>query len=220
MDKATTNYRSEPNLANFAKDFGLAGLSSAVAKTLACPIERFPAYVHMTPGATVIGCYRRVLTEEGITAFWRGNITNVRRNAPAQAVNLAFKNHFQRWINRDIQRDGYLRWSAGNFGAGAAAGLCSLVVLHPLDFAQNKFANDVISGKKGGGRFYKDLPDVFRKTFAAEGVTGLYRGWLRFASTYPVYQGFLFGTYDSLKPLLLVGPLHDSLVASFFLGGA
>ncbi|KAF8610608.1 mitochondrial carrier [Ceratobasidium sp. AG-I] len=33
-----------------------------------------------------------------------------------------------------------------------------------------------------------------------------------------VYRGLYFGSYDSLKPVVLVGPLKDSFIASFLLG--
>merc|ERR1711872_985842 len=39
----------------------------------------------------VLDCTKRVLTTEGIYPFWRGNLANVLRYFPTQALNFAFK---------------------------------------------------------------------------------------------------------------------------------
>lgn len=61
------------------------------------------------------------------------------------------------------------------------------------------------------------MVDVYRKTLASDGVMGLYRGFMPSLWGIMVYRGFYFGLYDSLKPVVLVGPLQDSFVASFAL---
>merc|ERR1712080_592295 len=39
----------------------------------------------------VIDCTKRVLATEGVYPFWRGNLANVLRYFPTQALNFAFK---------------------------------------------------------------------------------------------------------------------------------
>merc|ERR1712222_12149 len=39
----------------------------------------------------VLDCTKRVLATEGIVPFWRGNLANVLRYFPTQALNFAFK---------------------------------------------------------------------------------------------------------------------------------
>jgi len=41
-------------------------------------------------------CFRRVLKEEGFLSLWRGNMANVLRYFPTQALNFAFKDQFKR----------------------------------------------------------------------------------------------------------------------------
>jgi solute carrier family 25 (adenine nucleotide translocator) protein 4/5/6/31 len=62
--------------------------------------------------------------------------------------------------------------------------------------------------------------DVYKKTLAADGIRGLYRGFGPSVAGIMVYRGAYFGGYDSLKPVVLVGPLKDSFIASFGLGWA
>jgi len=62
------------------------------------------------------------------------------------------------------------------------------------------------------------LLDVYRKTLASDGLAGLYRGFVPSVVGIIVYRGLYFGGYDSLKPVVLVGPLEGSFLASFMLG--
>jgi solute carrier family 25 (adenine nucleotide translocator) protein 4/5/6/31 len=70
---------------------------------------------------------------------------------------------------------------------------------------------------KNGQRQFNGLLDVYRKTLATDGIAGLYRGFMPSLWGGMVYRGFYFGLYDSLKPVLLVGPLKDNFIASFAL---
>jgi len=54
----------------------------------------------------------------------------------------------------------------------------------------------------------------------ADGIKGLYRGFVPSIVGIMIYRGSYFGFYDSLKPTVLVGPLEGSFLASFALGWA
>lgn len=41
-------------------------------------------------------CFKRVIAEEGFGSLWRGNLANVLRYFPTQALNFAFKDQFKR----------------------------------------------------------------------------------------------------------------------------
>lgn len=70
----------------------------------------------------------------------------------------------------------------------------------------------------GGERQFNGLIDVYKKTLASDGLRGLYRGFGPSVTGIIVYRGLYFGVYDSLKPVLLVGPLEGNFLASFLLG--
>ncbi|KAB1671729.1 hypothetical protein FNE72_28990 [Klebsiella pneumoniae] len=61
---------------------------------------------------------------------------------------------------------------------------------------------------------------MYRKTLATDGIAGLYRGFMPSIYGIIVYRGLYFGLYDSLKPVLLIGPLQDNFLASFALAWA
>merc|ERR1712045_1023541 len=43
------------------------------------------------PYGGVLDCTRRTMASEGLLSFWRGNLANVLRYFPTQALNFAFK---------------------------------------------------------------------------------------------------------------------------------
>lgn len=51
--------------------------------------------------------------------------------------------------------------------------------------------------------FYFDVYLSLRKTWATDGIVGLYRGFVISCIGIVVYRGFYFGLYDTLKPIML-----------------
>lgn len=210
---------------SFAEDFMLAGIAAVVSKTAAAPIERVKLMVQnqdemiksgrlKTPYKGVMDCVSRVNAEEGFAAFWRGNLANCIRYFPTQALNFAFKDKIKALFKASKQ-DSYTTSFAKNIASGGAAGAMSLMFVYSLDFARTRLANDAKSGKTGERQF-NGLADVYKKTFAAEGIQGLYRGFVISCVGIVVYRGCYFGFYDSLKPILLGD--DAGLLESFALG--
>ncbi|KAG7857827.1 hypothetical protein KL939_003083 [Ogataea angusta] len=212
---------------SFFVDFMMGGVSAAVAKTGAAPIERVKLLIQnqdemikqgrLARRYTGIGeCFKRTLADEGLASFWKGNTANVIRYFPTQALNFAFKDKFKKMFGFK-KEEGYWKWFAGNLASGGLAGATSLLFVYSLDFARTRLANDAKSAK-GGERQFNGLIDVYRKTLASDGIAGLYRGFLPSVVGIVVYRGLYFGLYDSLKPVILVGPLEGNFLASFLLG--
>ena len=151
-------------------------------------------------------------------ALWRGNTANVIRYFPTQALNFAFRDTYKSMFAFKKDRDGYAKWMMGNLASGGMAGATSLLFVYSLDYARTRLANDAKSAGKGGERQFNGLVDVYKKTLASDGIAGLYRGFAPSVVGIIVYRGLYFGMYDSIKPVLLVGPLEGNFLASFLLG--
>jgi len=219
----------QTDLTSFAIDFMMGGVSAAVSKTAAAPIERVKLLIQnqdemiksgrlAEPYKGISDCFKRVIAEEGFVSLWRGNTANVIRYFPTQALNFAFKDYFKRMFGFSKDKDGYWTWFAGNLASGGAAGACSLAFVYSLDYARTRLANDNKSAKKGGERQFNGLIDVYKKTLATDGIAGLYRGFTISCVGIIVYRGLYFGMYDSLKPVVLTGAMRDSFIGSFLLG--
>lgn len=167
----------------------------------------------------IIDCFSRTAKQEGALSLWRGNTANVIRYFPTQALNFAFRDTYKSMFAFKKERDGYAKWMAGNLASGGMAGATSLLFVYSLDYARTRLANDAKSSK-GGARQFNGLVDVYKKTLATDGIAGLYRGFGPSVLGIVVYRGLYFGMYDSIKPVLLVGPLEGSFIASFLLGWA
>merc|ERR1719495_2341898 len=136
----------------------------------------------------VVDCTMRVLKTEGVYPFWRGNLANVLRYFPTQALNFAFKDQIKA-VFKQNKADGYVINFSKNIASGGVAGALSLCFVYSLDFARTKLANDTKASKKGGAREYNGLIDVYRKTLKSDGIQGLYRGFVISCVGIIVYRG-------------------------------
>ncbi|KAK7949005.1 ADP ATP carrier [Apiospora aurea] len=213
----------------FVADFLMGGVSAAVSKTAAAPIERVKLLIQNQDEMLKVGrldrkydgigeCFKRTVADEGVMSLWRGNTANVIRYFPTQALNFAFRDKFKKMFGYKKEVDGYGKWMAGNLASGGAAGATSLLFVYSLDYARTRLANDAKNAKKGGERQFNGLVDVYRKTLASDGIAGLYRGFAPSVLGIVVYRGLYFGMYDSIKPVVLVGSLQNNFLASFALG--
>lgn len=219
-------FKADKNL-TFAENFLLSGLAAAVAKTAAAPIERVKLLVQNQgemlktgrldkPYNGIADCFIRTSKTEGIISLWRGNLANVIRYFPTQALNFAFKDKVKAQFGPK-KGDSHAVVFARNIVSGGIAGSMSLAFVYSLDYARTRLANDAKSAKKGQAeRQFNGLIDVYVKTFKSDGVIGLYRGFVISCVGIFVYRGFYFGLYDSLKPIILGS--DASVATSFILG--
>ncbi|KAL6811518.1 mitochondrial carrier [Trichoderma sp. SZMC 28015] len=210
----------------FMADFLMGGVSAAVSKTTAAPIERVKLLIQNQDEMIRAGrldrryngigeCFKRTIADEGFVSLWRGNTANVIRYFPTQALNFAFRDKFKKMFGYKKDRDGYAMWMVGNLASGGAAGATGQLFVYSLDYTRTRLANDA---KKGGQRQFNGFIDVYRKTLASDGIVGLYRGFFPSVFGAVVYRGLYFGMYDSFKPLVLIGALENNFLASFCLG--
>jgi solute carrier family 25 (adenine nucleotide translocator) protein 4/5/6/31 len=189
---------------NMLEDFLLGGVAAAVSKTIAAPIERVKLLLQnqgeqsaiTKPYKGIIDVFIRVPREQGIASLWRGNLANVIRYFPTQALNFMFKDFYKQWLERP-RSEGFWPCLFGNLASGGAAGATSLLVVYPLDFARTRLAVDVGSGK---AREFTGTVDCIRKTSASAGwgKGGVYNGFVVSCVGIVFYRGAYFGLYDTL----------------------
>jgi len=192
----------------FAQDFLAGGISAAISKTAVAPIERVKLLLQVQATSKqiavdqqykgMVDCFVRIPKEQGFAAFWRGNLANVIRYFPTQALNFAFKDKYKQVFLGGVDKNKqFWRFFAGNLASGGAAGATSLCFVYPLDFARTRLAADV--GKGAGNREFKGLGDCLAKIFKADGIGGLYRGFFVSVQGIIIYRAAFFGLYDTAK---------------------
>jgi len=215
---------AEKKKLGFFENFMLSGVAAGVSKTAAAPIERVKLLVQnqdemikqgrlAEPYKGVVDCVQKTLRTEGVIPFWRGNLANVLRYFPTQALNFAFKDTIKATFKVAKDAPQYVKFGT-NIASGGMAGSLSLTLVYSLDFARTRLANDAKG--KGGERQFNGLVDVYAKTLKTDGIQGLYRGFTISCVGIFIYRGMYFGLYDSLKPILLGA--DASVLWSFLLG--
>lgn len=216
------------NPKEFLKDFLAGGIAAAISKTAVAPIERVKLLLqvqHISKNIPpdqqykgMIDCFIRIPREQGMLAYWRGNLANVIRYFPTQALNFAFKDKYKKIFLGGVDKDKqFWRYFMGNLASGGAAGATSLCFVYPLDFARTRLAADV--GKGPGEREFSGLLDCLKKIFKTDGLLGLYRGFLVSVQGIIIYRAAYFGFYDTARGML-PNPKTTPIIINFAIAQA
>lgn len=192
---------------DFMVDFLAGGISGAVSKTATAPIERVKLVIQTQDANPKIisgevarytgmgDAFTRITKEQGFSAFWRGNATNIIRYFPTQAFNLAFKDTIKKAFPKYDQNTQFWSFFATQLASGGAAGAASLTIVYPLDYARTRLASDVGGGKKQ----FNGLVDCLTKTAKGPGgFMSLYNGYGPSVAGIIAYRGAQFGLNDTI----------------------
>jgi len=199
----------KPKKKSFLVDFMVGGVSAAVSKTLVAPIERVKLLLQVQDANKNIApenryngigdCFKRVVAEQGFGSLWRGNLANVVRYFPTQALNFACKDTYKKYLCPYNPKTQPGMFFLGNMASGGAAGATSLCFVYPLDFARTRLAADVGSGKE---REFSGLVDCLKKSAQKGGVGALYNGFGISVVGIIAYRASYFGAFDTGKVVL------------------
>uniref|UniRef100_A0A8C0SB97 ADP/ATP translocase n=1 Tax=Canis lupus familiaris TaxID=9615 RepID=A0A8C0SB97_CANLF len=201
------------------------GIAAAISKTAVAPIERVKLLLQVQHASKqiaadkqykgIVDCIVRIPKEQGVLSFWRGNLANVIRYFPTQALNFAFKDKYKQIFLGGVDKHTqFWRYFAGNLASGGAAGATSLCFVYPLDFARTRLAADV--GKSGTEREFKGLGDCLVKITKSDGIRGLYQGFNVSVQGIIIYRAAYFGVYDTAKGML-PDPKNTHIVVSWMI---
>ncbi|KAL1117003.1 hypothetical protein AAG570_004331 [Ranatra chinensis] len=204
------------------------GISAAVAKTVVAPIERVKLLLQVQHVSKqikpeqrykgIVDAFIRIPKEQGFMSLWRGNLANVIRYFPTQALNFSFKDIYKNMFLGGVDKNTQFgRYFLGNLASGGAAGATSLCFVYPLDYARTRLAADV--GKAGSERQYAGISDCLSKTFKTDGLMGLYRGFLVSVQGIIIYRAAYFGIFDTAKSML-PDPKNTPVYISFLIAEA
>ncbi|KAM3139118.1 hypothetical protein pb186bvf_008716 [Paramecium bursaria] len=219
---------SEPKNSNFIVPL-VGGVSNAINKTARAPIERIKILLQSQDaikkiqdgGAKkytgMVNCFSRVYREEGVSAFWRGNLASVLKYFPSQALMFATKDKYKKWLCPYNPKTESIKFFLGNMASGGAAGATSLLFTYPLDFGRIRLAADI--GKQDDRQF-RGLLDCLKQISKSDGPFGLYRGFGVSVLGIIVYRGFYFGIYDTARSTLVNLNIQNSYLINFFIAYA
>eukprot|EP01063_Lacrimia_lanifica_P020089 TRINITY_DN27449_c0_g1_i1.p1 TRINITY_DN27449_c0_g1~~TRINITY_DN27449_c0_g1_i1.p1 ORF type:complete len:349 (+),score=139.62 TRINITY_DN27449_c0_g1_i1:48-1094(+) len=139
---------------------------------------------------------KMIYKEGGLTAFWRGNFTNVLKVTPETAIKFIVFEHLK---PRHTASQGASSDAVSRFVAGACAGMTAQAVVYPLDVIKTRLAASETGLYRHELRYGGMLGHVVRRMLKYEGVHSLYRGMgVSLVGMIP-YAGLDLMIFESLK---------------------
>lgn len=182
--------------------------ATLVVRTAEAPLERIKILLqnqNMAPEGHrpylgVRDAAARVAREQGIAAFWRGNLTNCSRVLPSTALRFAFMDQFQSMAAAisppSAKAPSSLPLHLQMLG-GALSGGITAVVVYPLDLTRTKLSAGI-----GINRQYAGIADCIRQTTREQGWRGNYRGLLIAVVEISPYTALSMGGFEYFKHLV------------------
>jgi solute carrier family 25 (adenine nucleotide translocator) protein 4/5/6/31 len=196
-------------LEGLLQDLVIGGTAGAIAKTAMAPVERVKLLLQtMDSNPDVLSgkvkrydgigdCFRRVHAEQGLKAFWRGNLVNCLRYAPQQGSALAFNDFLNDLFPKYDPKTQFYSSLGAKLFSGGLAGAIANTICYPFDFARTRLASDVGKGKAQ----FKGITDCIMSTLRAQGITGLYTGWSVTVCGAFVYRAGQLGCFKQVQDL-------------------
>ncbi|XP_061359939.1 uncharacterized protein LOC133303983 [Gastrolobium bilobum] len=142
-------------------------------------------------------CVQRVLSEEGLRAFFASYRTTVLMNAPFTAVHFATYEAAKRGLMEISPESAVDERLAVHATAGAAAGALAAALTTPLDVVKTKLQ---CQGVCGLDKFKSDsIGDVFKTIVKKDGYRGLMRGWSPRMLFHAPAAAICWSTYEAGK---------------------
>jgi solute carrier family 25 (adenine nucleotide translocator) protein 4/5/6/31 len=195
--------------AQLASDLLIGGSIGAVSKTVMAPVERVKLLMQTQDSNPAVlrgeverykgigDCFKRVNAEQGLQAFWRGNLVNCLRYAPQQGSALAFNDFLNNaFPNYNPNTDFWKSFGVKLF-SGGLAGAVANTICYPFDFARTRLASDLAKGKPQ----FKGILDCISTTVKSQGLTGLYTGWTVTCMGAFVYRAGQLGCFKQIQDL-------------------
>ncbi|XP_075671253.1 uncharacterized protein LOC142640840 isoform X2 [Castanea sativa] len=159
------------------------GVAGALSKTCTAPLARLTILFQVqgmhSDFATMEkpSIWReasRIVGEEGVRAFWKGNLVTIAHRLPYSSVNFYAYEHYKKLLKMipglENHRDNIGTDLCVHFVAGGSAGITAASATYPLDLVRTRLAaqTNVI--------YYRGIWHTLQTITKEEGVLGLYKG--------------------------------------------
>jgi len=148
--------------------FVSGGVAGAISRTTTAPLDRLKVLFQANMGRTQGKIFQEMMIiyqENGWKGFFLGNGTNVLKIVPETGVKFLAYDRFKRVFCRDSHNPRAFE----RLLSGACAGICSQLVVYPLEITKTRLALAPLG-------IYTGIIDCIKKTYRNEGSLGLYKG--------------------------------------------
>lgn len=159
------------------------GIAGAFSKTCTAPLARLTILfqvqgmysdVATLSKASIWHEASRIMNEEGLRAFWKGNLVTIAHRLPYSSVNFyayeRYKSFLQNALGHKNQRRSASSDAFVHFVGGGLAGITAASATYPLDLVRTRLAAQTNS------LYYRGVWHAFHTISREEGFLGLYKG--------------------------------------------
>lgn len=181
----------------FTQNMICGGISGAIARTATSPLDVVKIVLQCQRGPNpkyngVMDAFSKILAEQGIKGFWKGNNLALLRIIPYSAIKFAA---FETYKPVFADNEGELG-NVRRLVAGALAGITATIATYPLDVLRTRFAVQDAKNPKYTGIF-----QAFKRIIQEEGFGSLYTGFATTIVGVIPYEGGQFMMHDYLNKL-------------------
>ncbi|XP_037538214.1 calcium-binding mitochondrial carrier protein SCaMC-1 [Nematolebias whitei] len=177
--------------------------AGAVSRTGTAPLDRLKVFmqVHSSKANRIglIGGFRQMIVEGGLTSLWRGNGINVLKIAPETAIKFMAYEQYKKLLSSE----GKKIETHKRFIAGSMAGATAQTAIYPMEVLKTR-----LTLRKTGQ--YAGMFDCAKKILRKEGVIAFYKGYIPNLLGIIPYAGIDLAVYETLKNTWLMYHAKDS----------
>lgn len=139
--------------------------------------------------------FRSIVRQEGWKGLFRGTTAQMMRVGVGSAVQLSTYDSCKQFVLvNGIAKDGVTL----HFASSLVSGFLLSIALNPVDVVCTRMYNQA-----AGAGLYRSPLDCLRKTFAAEGLAGLYKGWAAQYARVAPHTTFTFLCFEQFRSLFV-----------------
>lgn len=174
------------------KQLVAGAVAGAVSRTGTAPLDRIKVFmqVHASKSNKIdlVGGFRQMIAEGGLSSLWRGNGINVLKIAPETAIKFMAYEQYKKLLTTEGQKiETHKR-----FMAGSLAGATAQTAIYPMEVLKTR-----LTLRKTGQ--YSGMLDCAKKILKNEGVKAFYKGYIPNLLGIIPYAGIDLAVYESLK---------------------
>nr|XP_020471618.1 calcium-binding mitochondrial carrier protein SCaMC-1-like [Monopterus albus] len=185
------------------KQLVAGAVAGAVSRTGTAPLDRMKVFmqVHSSKSNRIglVGGFKQMIIEGGLTSLWRGNGINVLKIAPETAIKFMSYEQFKKLLSSE----GKKTETHQRFMAGSLAGATAQTAIYPMEVLKTRLA------LRNTGQ-YSGMFHCAKMILKKEGVKAFYKGYIPNLLGIIPYAGIDLAVYESLKNTWLLYYAKDS----------
>ncbi|CAH1777300.1 unnamed protein product [Owenia fusiformis] len=198
----------------FSQSFICGAFAGVSSRTLTAPLDVVKILSQVGTLTTKRGFLRtfpNLYKQEGLGAFWKGNLVGCLRLLPYSAIQFAAFQKIKLLLANDQGR--LSPFSA--MIAGSSAGIIATVAIYPTDMVKTRL---IVQTMNRNVAPYQGIIDAFRVIYAREGIAAFYKGMSTSILGVVPFAGATFVTYELLDRLWHVSRSQLSPLQHFING--